>query len=66
MNSNKSIIMRGNTAMETQYYLVMRESSTYILDSDLFQDSNYIGLFVLSPFISLQRKVRPLLHLPYR
>ena len=44
-DGKKSIIMRGNTVMETQYYLLLKESDSYILDSELFQESNYIGLY---------------------
>ena len=66
VNGSKSIIMRGNTAMETQYYLMLRDSSSYILDVDLFQDANHVGLFVPSCLSSLQREIRPLLHLSCR
>lgn len=51
-DGKKSIIMRGNTVMETQYYLLLKESDSYILDSELFQESNYIGLGKLGRYFS--------------
>ena len=53
-DGKKSIIMRGNTVMETQYYLLLKESDSYILDSELFQESNYIGLY--SDFFQINQR----------
>lgn len=39
------LIIRGNTVMETQYYLVYRETDEFVSDTELFQDENYIGLY---------------------
>lgn len=44
MNGEYQIIMRGNSVMETQYYLVFKDDDSYVLDSELFSDEHYIGL----------------------
>lgn len=38
------IVMRGNTAMETQYYLLYRATDSFVSPAELFQDENYVGL----------------------
>ena len=44
MNNELQIIMRGNSVMETQYYLLYKDDDSYVLDSELFSDENNIGL----------------------
>ena len=44
-NDNEfTIVMRGNSVMEIQYYLLYRETDAYVLDNELFRDENYIEL----------------------
>lgn len=41
------IIMRGNSVMETQYYLLYKDDDSSVSNSQLFSETNYIGLFSL-------------------
>ena len=42
MDGDLKIIMRGNSILETQYYLLYKEGDSYVLDNQLFTDNNYI------------------------
>lgn len=45
MDGDLKIIMRGNSILETQYYLLYKDVDSYVLDSQLFTDDNYVGLY---------------------
>lgn len=43
--------MRGNTVMETQYYVEYRNTDDYLPETSLFQDENYVALWRFPAFM---------------
>ena len=44
IDDSLTIVMRGNTVMETQYYVEYRNTDDYLPEASLFQDENYVAL----------------------
>ena len=45
IDDSLTIVMRGNTVMETQYYVEYRNTDDYLPEASLFQDENYVALW---------------------
>ena len=56
MDNEFTIVMRGNSVMEIQYYLLYRETDAYVLDNELFCDENYIELCAISTTVTHRGK----------
>ena len=51
-----TIVMRGNSVMEIQYYLLYSETAAYVLDNVLFRDENYIELCAIDTAVMRRGK----------
>ena len=49
----REIMMRANTIMESQYYLVFKENEESLSPDSFFTDENYIGLCAIYARLSV-------------